>query len=70
MNAREKAMSNGHSRRDVLLGTTAVAGAGAVAGTRVAQAQQAAPAPQGAAQGRPNILVIFGDDVGWANISA
>jgi len=50
-------MSAGHSCRDVLLGTTAVAGAGAVAGTRVAQA-------------RPNILVIFGDDVGWANISA
>ncbi|MBM3627669.1 MAG: arylsulfatase, partial [Alphaproteobacteria bacterium] len=63
-------MSNGHSRRDVLLGTTAVAGAGAVAGTRVAQAQQAAPAPRAGAQARPNILVIFGDDVGWANISA
>jgi arylsulfatase len=63
-------MSNGHSRRNVLLGTTAVAGAGAIAGTRVAQAQQAAPTPQGGAQGRPNILVIFGDDVGWGNISA
>ncbi|MCB8821985.1 arylsulfatase [Microvirga rosea] len=32
--------------------------------------QTAAPAPTGAAQQRPNILVIFGDDVGQANLSA
>ena len=36
--------------------------------TTAAQAQQpVAPAPSG---GKPNILVIFGDDIGIANISA
>ena len=70
-------MNNGQSRRDMLLGGAAAA----AAGVQLAQAQtapsarQAAPAPATApapapATGRPNILVIFGDDVGWANISA
>jgi arylsulfatase A-like enzyme len=74
-------MSNGRSRRDMLLGGSAAVAATAVAGTQLAQAQQrpatpvqapSAPAPALAAgaQARPNILVIFGDDVGWANISA
>ena len=57
------------SRRNMLLG-----GAAGLAGTGVqlAQAQPVAPARPAAAapQGRPNILVIFGDDVGWGNISA
>ncbi|QOZ12390.1 arylsulfatase [Bradyrhizobium sp. CCBAU 51765] len=57
-------------RRRILLGGTALAATSAlVAGARVevtqAQAQQPAPAGQ-----RPNILVIWGDDVGVANISA
>ncbi|MFN0116415.1 MAG: arylsulfatase [Paracoccaceae bacterium] len=71
-------MSNPRSRRAMLLGGSATVAATAIGGTQIAQAQQrpaapaqapAAPAPA-AAQGRPNILVIFGDDVGWANISA
>lgn len=56
-------------RRKVLLGGTALAAGGIAARSAVtaaqAQQQQAAPAGQ-----RPNILVIWGDDVGLANVSA
>ena len=62
------------NRRNILLGGTTLA-ASAIASTgslqtaqaqqRPAQAQPAAPAGQ-----RPNILVIFGDDIGQTNISA
>jgi arylsulfatase len=71
-------MSNdtrGRSRRDMLLGGAAGLAVGALpGGATLAQAQPrpaatAAPAA-GAAGGRPNILVIFGDDIGWSNISA
>jgi arylsulfatase A-like enzyme len=57
-------------RRNLLLGGTALAVLGAVglgASVELAQAQQP-PAPAGGR--KPNILVIFGDDVGVANISA
>jgi arylsulfatase A-like enzyme len=64
------------SRRNILLGGTTLAAASAIASTatvrtvqaqqRPAQAQQPA-APSGQ---RPNILVIFGDDIGQTNISA
>src|SRR5262249_5146648 len=55
-------------RRDLLRGGTFIAASALAAGlpTPVAQAQ-AQPAPAGQ---RPNILVIWGDDVGLANISA
>jgi arylsulfatase A-like enzyme len=57
------------NRRNILLGSTTLAAASAVSGStpfQVAQAQaQQAPAGQ-----RPNILVIWGDDVGLANVSA
>jgi arylsulfatase len=43
---------------------TAAAGLGLGVQAAVAQAQQAAPS------GRPNILVIMGDDIGWFNIGA
>jgi len=59
------------SRRHVLFGSTALSAASAlgVAGRlQLAQAQQAGtPAASGR---RPNILVIFGDDIGQTNISA
>src|SRR5258705_13980275 len=60
------------SRRNILLAGTSLAAAtaiNAVDRTQVAQAQQP---QQPAAPGgrRPNILVIWGDDVGIANISA
>jgi arylsulfatase A-like enzyme len=61
--------AHGLSRRNLLLsGTTLAAAAalGSVAPVRSAQAQ-AQPAASGE---RPNILVIFGDDIGLTNISA
>jgi arylsulfatase A-like enzyme len=57
-------------RRNILLAGSTLAAASALGGTvagvreAVAQAQQAAPS------GRPNILVIMGDDIGWFNIGA
>ena len=61
------------SRRKMLLAGTTLAAASALssaARTQVAQAQQPAPAPTPAAGRRPNILVIFGDDIGVPQISA
>jgi len=62
------------SRRKMLLAGTTLAAASAMASaapTQVAQAQQQpAPAPAAAAGQRPNILVIFGDDIGVPQISA
>jgi hypothetical protein len=57
------------NRRNILLGGTTLAAASAIGGgpVTVAQAQAPQPAPAGAG---PNILVIWGDDVGVANISA
>src|SRR6201996_2459757 len=60
------------SRRNILLAGTSLAAAtaiNAVDHTQVAQAQQ--PSQPTAPSGRkPNILVIWGDDIGIANISA
>ncbi len=64
------------SRRNVLLAGTTLAAASAMgsgASAQTAQAQPAAPNPPTLATptGRkPNILVIFGDDIGLTNISA
>jgi len=57
-------------RRDLLLSGSALLAASAFGASRVttpAQAQQQPAAPAGQ---RPNILVIWGDDVGLANVSA
>src|SRR5262245_34845256 len=55
------------NRRSILLGATSALSVGA--SIRVAQTQQSPPQP--APSGRkPNILVIFGDDIGMWNISA
>jgi arylsulfatase A-like enzyme len=59
------------NRRNILLGGTTLAAASALAASapvQVAQAQTRQPAA--AAGERPNILVIFGDDIGQTNISA
>src|SRR5580704_3915985 len=58
------------SRRNVLFAGTTLAAAsamGSAAPFQAAQAQQQPAAPSGR---RPNILVIFGDDIGQSNISA
>ena len=65
---------NGHglSRRNLLLSGTTLAAAsalGSVAPVGSAQAQQQQQ-PTAASAQRPNILVIFGDDIGLTNISA
>ncbi len=57
-------------RRNILLGSTAVAAASALAASapvQTAQAQQQQAAPS---EAKPNILVIMGDDIGWFNIGA
>ena len=57
------------SRRSILLGGTTLAAASAVSSaSRVKMAQAQQPAPL--AGQKPNILVIWGDDVGIANVSA
>ncbi|HMA69997.1 MAG TPA: arylsulfatase [Xanthobacteraceae bacterium] len=56
------------NRRSILLGGTTLAAAAALdasAPIKVTQAQPATPSGR-----RPNILVIFGDDIGYWNISA
>ncbi|KGJ68397.1 putative sulfatase [Bradyrhizobium diazoefficiens SEMIA 5080] len=55
------------NRRNILLGTSTLVAAATLTSGALAQAQKAAPAPSGR---RPNILVIFGDDIGQTNISA
>jgi arylsulfatase len=58
-------------RRKILLGSTTLAAASALgAGTPVKVAQAQGQQPAAPAGRRPNILVIFGDDVGQTNISA
>jgi hypothetical protein len=60
------------SRRNILLAGTSLAAAtaiNAVDRTQVAQAQQQ-PQPAAPSGRKPNILVIFGDDIGQTNISA
>src|SRR5580700_5202402 len=62
------------SRRNILLGSSALVAAATMTSGALAQAQKAAPtaapAPSAASGRQPNILVIFGDDIGQTNISA
>lgn len=60
------------SRRNILLGSSALLAIAAMTSTATSQTQKAAPAPVPATPSgrKPNILVIFGDDVGQTNISA
>ena len=64
---------NALNRRRLLLGTSTLVAATALTSDALAQAQKAAPSPAqpAATPGRrPNILVIFGDDIGQTNVSA
>jgi hypothetical protein len=63
------------NRRNILLGTSTLVAAATLTSGALAQAQKAAPAAPGPAPAapsgrKPNILVIFGDDIGQTNISA
>jgi arylsulfatase len=64
---RQDPATGGVSRRSILLGGTTLAAAAALAQTTSVRTAQAQSAPAG---DKPNILVIFGDDIGIANISA
>jgi arylsulfatase A-like enzyme len=57
------------NRRTILLGTSTLVAAATLTSGALAQAQQAAPSAAPAAR-KPNILVIFGDDIGQTNLSA
>ena len=60
------------ARRAMLLGgTSVIAAAGLIPGARAQGTNQGQPAAQpDTASRKPNILVIFGDDIGQSNISA
>jgi arylsulfatase len=73
----KKTSETGHQaidRRNLLLGTSTLVAAATLTSGALAQAQKAAPSPAAAPGGstgsKPNILVIWGDDIGIANISA
>jgi arylsulfatase A-like enzyme len=69
----ETSKISGMKRRDLLLSGSSLVAASALAATGLAtpaQAQQPAPAQPGPPGRRPNILVIFGDDIGQTNLSA
>jgi len=69
-----EAEENALSRRNILLGSSSLVAAAALASGAFAQAQKAAPVapatPVTSSGRKPNILVIFGDDIGQSNISA
>ena len=63
------------SRRNILLGSSALVAAATLTSAALAQAQKAAPAapttaPAASCGRKPNILSLLGDDVGQSNISA
>src|SRR6201991_4062341 len=73
----QAALNEGHtpSRRNILLGSSALVAAATLTSGALAQAQNAAPAaaptaPTAPSGSKPNILIIWGDDIGIANISA
>jgi hypothetical protein len=66
-----RSMKPGLSRRDVLLTGTILAAAGVMAAPdALAQAQQAPSGPSAPTGQKPNILILWGDDIGYWNISA
>jgi len=63
------------SRRNILLGTSTLVAAATLTSGTLAQAQKAAAgaattAPAASSGRKPNILIIWGDDIGIANVSA
>jgi hypothetical protein len=71
--SRQASNSKSFSRRNMLLAGTTFAAVSALASAAPVRTAQAEPKQQPAATAggqKPNILVIFGDDIGIANISA
>jgi arylsulfatase A-like enzyme len=69
-NRKKSNLQHNALNRNMLLGGTTLAAVSAItsgSSVQMAQAQQQTAAPAGA---KPNILVIFGDDIGLTNISA
>src|SRR3954466_4317927 len=71
----KKADERALSRRNMLLGTSTLVATATLSSGSLAQSQKTAPAapgprPAAPAGRRPNILVIFGDDIGQSNLSA
>src|SRR5262245_1058426 len=58
------------NRRNILLAGTAIAATSALASAVTTQSVRAQQTPPVASGRRPNILVIFGDDIGTWNVSA
>src|ERR1700720_191075 len=68
---RDTSSSKGNfSRRNLLLAGTTLAATSAVGATSPVRTAQAQPVPTPSVGRKPNILVIFGDDIGQTNISA
>lgn len=62
-----------HTRRNILLGSSALVAAATMTSGALAQAQKAAPSPTpspASSNRKPNIVMIMADDVGIWNISA
>jgi arylsulfatase A-like enzyme len=74
MSARNDQEESGNiNRRSILLGTSSFVAAATLTSSALAQAQKAATTPAagpGGTGGKPNILFIMGDDIGWFNVSA
>jgi arylsulfatase len=68
----QNSSQRGIARRDLLLGTSILVAAATLTSSALAQAQPAVPAAAlvASAGRKPNILVIFGDDIGQTNVSA
>ena len=64
----------GLTRRNILLGSSALVAVATIASGALAQTQKvapaAAPAPASSSSRKPNILMIMADDIGWFNVSA
>ena len=60
------------SRHNILLGSSALVAAATITSSALAQSQKASPAaaPAPSSGGKPNILMIMADDIGWFNVSA
>src|SRR6201985_3470765 len=65
-----KADTQAINRRNVLLGTSSLVAAAALTSEALSQAQTQTTPPPAASGRKPNILVIFGDDIGIPQISA